>query len=149
MRKWEFSGINTTRLRCLEKRRSVSIPLEGPLDNDVVPNHSSGRDTPFRLPALDDVSRSGKSPKVSPHAHPHDESPLNTGMNAKHSKNNGSDELAVISDKNTATNHTTKRVFFGKAYAVSITSPGTPCELRLLLLLAMYVHLTFTMFISY
>jgi hypothetical protein len=94
-----FRDQHHDRLRSLEKRRSLSIPLKDPLDNGEIPNHSSGRDTPFRLPALDDVSRNGESPKVSPHPHPHDESSLKTGMNSKHSKNDGCDELAVDSDK--------------------------------------------------
>ena len=95
-----FKDQHHDRRRSLEKCRSVSMPLGDSLDNGEVPNHSSGRDTPFRLPALDDVSRSGESPKVSPHPHPHDESSLKTGLNSKYSKNNGSDELTVDSPKN-------------------------------------------------
>ena len=98
-KKGVFKGQHHDWLRNLEKRRSLSIPLEDPLDNGEIPNHSSGRDTPFRLPALDDVSRNGESPKVSPHPHPHDESSLKTGMNSKHSKNDGCDELAADSNK--------------------------------------------------
>jgi hypothetical protein len=92
-----FQNQHHDRLRSLEKRRSVSIPLGDSPDDGEIPNHSSGRDTPFRLPALDDASHSGESPKVSPH--PHDESSLKTRLNSKHSKNNGSDELAVDLDK--------------------------------------------------
>ena len=46
-------------LQSLQKRCSVSV------DTAEIPNHSSGRDTPFRLRVQDDVSRSGESP---PHA---------------------------------------------------------------------------------
>ena len=84
------------RLRSLEKRCSVSIPLGDSLDNGEIPNHSSGRDTPFRLPAPDD---SGESPIVSPLPHSCDESSLKTKINSKHSKDNGSDEVKVDSPK--------------------------------------------------
>jgi len=89
-----FQNQHHDRLRSLEKRRSVSIPLGDSPDDGEIPNHSSasGRDTPFRLPALDDASHSGESPKVSPH--PHDESSLKTRLNSKH--NGSNDELAVI-----------------------------------------------------
>ena len=92
-----FQDQHHDRLRSLEKRSSVSIPLGDSLDNGEIPNHSSGRDTPFRLPVLDDVTRSESSTEVSPHPHPHDESSLKT--NSKQSKNNGSDVLAVDLDK--------------------------------------------------
>ena len=95
-----FRDQHHDRLRSLEKRCSVSIPFGDSLDNldGEIPNHSSGRDTPFRLPALDDASYSGESAKVSPH--PHDEkSFLETRLDSKHSKNNGSDELAFDLDK--------------------------------------------------
>ena len=92
-----FQDQHHDRLRSLEKRSSVSIPLGDSLDNGEIPNHSSGRDTPFRLPVLDDVTRSESPTEVSPHPHPHDESSLKT--NSKQSKNNGSDVLAVDLDK--------------------------------------------------
>ena len=82
-------------LRTLQKRRSVSII---PLGDGEIPNHSSGRDTPFRLPVLDDVIRCESPTDVSPHPHPQDESSLET--NLKHSKNKGSDELSVDLDRN-------------------------------------------------
>ena len=86
-----------SRLRPVEKRCSVTIPLGDAIDNNgEIPNHSSGRDTPFRLPVIvdHDVVTRCESPatttEVSPHPHPHDEE-----TNSKYSKNNGSDELAV------------------------------------------------------
>jgi len=63
------------RLRSLQKRCSVSV------DNAGIPNHSSGRDTPFRLPVQDDVPRSGQSP-LHP-KHDDDESPLKGRVNPK------------------------------------------------------------------
>ena len=60
------------RLRQLQKRS---------VDNAGIPNHSSGRDTPFRLPVQDDVLRSGESP---PHPkHDDDESPFKGRVNPK------------------------------------------------------------------
>ena len=97
-----FQDQHNKRPRSLEKRCSASMPLGDSLDNGGIPNHSSGRDTPYRLPAPDDVTRtrSGEAPKVSPHPHPNDEGSLKTNSNSKHSKNNGPDEPAVDSDKN-------------------------------------------------
>jgi RhoGAP domain len=88
-----FQDQHHDRLRTLEKRCSVSIPLGDSLDNGEIPNHSSGRDTPFRLPVLDDVTHCESPTKVSPQ----DESPLKT--NLKHPKSNGSEELAADLDK--------------------------------------------------
>ena len=92
-----FQDQQHDRLRTLEKGRSVSIPLGDSLDtSDEIPNHSSGRDTPFRLPVLDGVTCCESPIKISTHSRPHDESSLKT--NSKHPKNNGSDELAVDLD---------------------------------------------------
>ena len=79
-------------LRSFEKPIQLEDP---PLDSGEIPNHSSGRDTPFRLPVLDDVPCSGESPnKVTPRPH-HDES-----SSLSNSKNTAADELAVVdSDK--------------------------------------------------
>lgn len=74
------------RLRSLQRRCSVSV------DNAGIPNHSSGRDTPFRLPVQDDVPRSGESP---PHPkHDDVEGPFKDRVNPKTLKNNGSDNYA-------------------------------------------------------
>ena len=82
------------KLRSLQKRRSVSIPFEDSLGYSEIPNHSSGRDTPFRLPAQDNVPRRSESPEI-----PHDERPVKIRPNPKKSNTNGSDDPEVYSDK--------------------------------------------------
>ena len=84
-------GVFQDRFRGLQRQCSVSIPLNG-----EIPNHSSGRDTPFRLPPQDDVPRSGEFVRISPHPQPDDdddESPLKVRQSPKSLKNNGADEL--------------------------------------------------------
>ena len=75
------------RLRSLQKRCSVSVDTAG------IPNHSSGRDTPFRLPVQDDVPRSGESPPQA--KHDSDESPLKGRVNPKTLKNNNGSDKSV------------------------------------------------------
>ena len=71
---------------------------------DKIPNHSSGRDTPFRLPVFVDhevtrcESPTTTTAKVStppPHLHEEEEEKSSLKNDSKNSKNNGSDELGL------------------------------------------------------
>ena len=105
------------RLKSLERKRcSVLIPLGDSLENGEIPNHSSGRDTPFRLPAPDDASHTSESPEISPQPHLPDESSLNTRLNSKCLKNNGSDEVVVDLDKSLDYGECVRRSQFSSSF---------------------------------
>ena len=81
----------------VEKPRSSS---RDSLGSDKIPNHSSGRDTPFRPPLRDDVSPSiGDSPKIPFHPCLRDENPVKIRRNVKMSGNNGFEKPKGDSDK--------------------------------------------------
>jgi hypothetical protein len=85
------------RRRTIDKRRSVLITDS--LDNVEIPNHSSGRDIPSKLPVHDVqvVAHCDSPTKFSAHPHPHEDSKTNT----KHlENNNASEELDLAVDFN-------------------------------------------------
>lgn len=75
------------RLRTLQRVCSVSTYDGG------IPDHSSGRDTPFRLPAQDDVPRGGQSPPYP--KHDDDENLLKVEVNPTTMKNNNGSEKSL------------------------------------------------------